>query len=309
VALDLTDVEARRRGCADAEDHMNGELVRVTTSDGVHLAGLLRQPASSGASTLPIDVIVLHHGVGGNFYNPGFIDRMAEQFLNCGCAVMRVNNRGHDLAYNSPAGRQGSAFETVDACRLDWKAWTDLAEGRGYGRIGLWGHSLGAVKTIYSLALDGDDRIVRAIASSPPRFSHRSFLAQEGHAVFEEYYAQATRLIEAGTPDALFSADVPTSLLMTARVYVDKYGPDERYDVVKYLPDVKVPMLVTIGGEEGVHADRPDRFGFGGLAEKVTALAERQPNLTFELIPGADHQYTNRTDQLWAAAERWLATK
>src|SRR6266496_2249543 len=286
---------------------MNGELVRVTTTDGVHLAGMLRQPVASGVSALPIDVVILHHGVGGNFYNPGFIDRMAQQFLDRGCAVLRVNNRGHDLAYNSPAGRLGSAFETVDDCRHDWQAWTDLAERRGFGRIGLWGHSLGAVKTIYSLAADDDDRIVRAIVSSPPRFSHRAFLDQEGHAVFEEYFAQATRLIEAGTPDALFSADVPTSLLMTARVYVDKYGPDERYDVLRHLPDVRTPMLVTIRGEEGVHLDRPDRFGFGGLAEKVAALAEQQSNLSFELIPGADHQYTNRTDQLWAAAERWLA--
>ena len=105
--------------------------------------------------------MILHHGVGGNFYNPGFIDRMADQFLERGCAVLRVNNRGHDLAYNSPAGRLGSAFETVDDCRHDWTAWTDLAAKREYGRIGVWGHSLGAVKTIYSLAVQGDERIVR----------------------------------------------------------------------------------------------------------------------------------------------------
>ena len=93
---------------------------------------------------------------------------------------------------------------------------------------------------------------------------------------------------------------------MTARVYVEKYGPDERYDVLKHLPHVRTPLLVTIGGEEGVHPDRADRFGFGGLAEKVAAQAEQQPNLAFELIPGADHQYTHRTDQLWTAVEHWL---
>src|SRR5881227_2814771 len=48
----------RRRGGS-----MNGELVRVTTTDGVHLAGMLRQPATSGASTLPVDIVILHHGV------------------------------------------------------------------------------------------------------------------------------------------------------------------------------------------------------------------------------------------------------
>lgn len=93
---------------------------------------------------------------------------------------------------------------------------------------------------------------------------------------------------------------------MTARVYVDKYGPAERYDILKHLPNVRTPSLVTIGGEEGIYEDRPDRFAFGGLAEQVAALAERSPTLTFELVPGADHAYTNRTDQLWAVVERWL---
>ena len=285
---------------------MQVELVRVTTTDGVRLEGVRRQPYTDDASTLPIDVVILHHGVGGNFYNPGFIDVMAERFLERGCAVLRVNNRGHDLAYNSPSGRNGSAFEHLDDCRHDWAAWTDLAEARGYSRIGLWGHSLGAVKTIYSLATQPDPRIVRAIASSPPRFSYSSFLSQAEPKVFADYFAQAQRLIEAGTPDALFSASVPTALLMTARIYVEKYGPDERYDVLKHLPNVQTPMLVTVGGEEGVHPDRPDRFGFGGLANNLASLAEAQSNLTFALIPGADHQYTNRTDQLWAAAATWL---
>jgi len=289
-------------------DSLHVEFVRVQTSDGVNLSGVLRQPPASApaSSSLPIDVVILHHGVGGNFYNPGFIDVMAEQFLTRGCAVLRVNNRGHDLAYNSPIGRLGAAFESVDDCRFDWAAWTDLAEARGFQQIGLWGHSLGAVKTIYALAAQHDPRIVRAIASSPPRFSYRSFLAQPGASTFEEYFERAKRLVAEGNPDSLFTADAPTNLLMTARIYVDKYGPDERYDVVKHLPNVRTPVLVTIGGEEGVHPDRPDRFGFGGLAETVTTMAQELPNLSFELIPGADHQYTNRTDQLWAAAERWL---
>jgi len=104
----------------------------------------------------------------------------------------------------------------------------------------------------------------------------------------------------------VFAADIPTNLLVTASVYLDKYGPEERYDILKHLPNVRTPLLVTIGGEEGIYPDRPDRFGFAGLAEQVAALASDQPNLHFELIPGANHSYTDRTDQLWAAVERWL---
>jgi pimeloyl-ACP methyl ester carboxylesterase len=285
---------------------MNVELVRVVTADGVRLEGSLRLPESPETGRLPVDIVIFHHGVGGNFYNQSFFEPMSDAFLQLGCAVLRANNRGHDLAFNSPVGRLGAAFETVDDCRQDWAAWTDLADARGFRKIGLWGQSLGAVKTIYALALQPDPRIARAITTSPPRFSYSAYKAREDGASFLAYYDRAQQLVDAGDPDSLFAADLPTSLIATARTYVDKYGPPERYDILKYLPNVKTPLLVTIGGEEGIYPDQADRFAFGGLAEKVAALASDLPNVTFELIPGADHAYTNRTDQLWATVQHWL---
>jgi pimeloyl-ACP methyl ester carboxylesterase len=285
---------------------MNVELVRTAAADGVRLVGTLRQPAAGSAARLPVDVVIMHHGVGGNFYNEHFQDVMGDALLERGCAVLRVNNRGHDLAYNSPAGRLGAAFEVVDDCRHDWTAWIDLAAARGYRRIGLWGHSLGAVKTIYFLATQGDARVVRAVASSPPRFSYSAYAARPDRAAFLADYERARQMLDQGAPDDLLAVDIPTSVVLAARTYVDKYGPDERYDIVRHLPGVSIPLLVTIGGEEGARPDSPDRFPFGGLAEQVAALADRQSNLTFELIPGADHFYTGTTDALWAAVERWL---
>ena len=115
-------------------------------------------------------------------------------------------------------------------------------------------------------------------------------------------------MIAAGVPDDLLAVDIPTSVVLAACTYVDKYGPDERYDILKHLPNVSVPLLVTIGGEEGARPDSADRFPFGGLADEVAALGARQPNLTFALIPGADHFYTGTTDALWAAVDGWLAS-
>jgi hypothetical protein len=66
-------------------------------------------------------------------------------------------------------------------------------------------------------------------------------------------------------------------------------------------------LLVTIGGLEGNQPGSPYRYAFGGLAEQVAAAVEARPKLSFELIPGGDHQYTGVTDQLWSAVERWLA--
>jgi pimeloyl-ACP methyl ester carboxylesterase len=286
---------------------MTVELVRTVAADGVRLVGMLREPAPGIDARLPVDAVIMHHGVGGNFYNEHFHDRMADALLAQGCAVLRVNNRGHDLAYNSPAGRLGAAFELVDDCRHDWTAWIDLAAARGYRRIGLWGHSLGAVKTIYFLAAQGDARVTRAIASSPPRFSYAAYAARPDRAAFLADYERARQMIDAGAPDDLLAVDIPTTVVLTARTYVDKYGPDERYDILKHLPNVATPLLVTIGGAEGARPDSPDRFPFGGLAEQVAALSDRVPSLTFALIPGADHFYTGTTDALWTAAAGWLA--
>src|SRR5438094_295145 len=89
------------------EASMNVELVRVVTNDGVRLEGSLRLAESPETERLPVDVVIFHHGVGGNFYNQTFFEKMSDAFLALGCAVLRVNNRGHDLAFNSPAGRLG----------------------------------------------------------------------------------------------------------------------------------------------------------------------------------------------------------
>src|SRR5581483_7777117 len=124
---------------------MQADLVSVETSDGVRLDGALRRPARATEPQLGLDLVICHHGLGGNFYGASFFQGAGDRLLADGCAVLRVNSRGHDQLFNSPRGRLGGACEIVDDCRLDWKAWLDFAEQAGFRRIAIWGHSLGAV--------------------------------------------------------------------------------------------------------------------------------------------------------------------
>jgi dienelactone hydrolase len=62
-------------------------------------------------------------------------------------------------------------------CTYDWQAWIDFARAAGYQRIGLWGHSLGATKSIYYMATQHDPRVTCVVAGSPPRFSYEAFVA------------------------------------------------------------------------------------------------------------------------------------
>ena len=155
---------------------MTYELVGVTTEDGVRLEGSLLRPDAT-ANALGADAVILHHGFGNNFYGPGFMGRLQARIAAAGCAALRVNSRGHDLAFAGPNGRLGGAYEIVGDCRYDWRAWIDLAGSLGFGRVALWGHSLGALKTALYLAGANDQRVPWAILSSPPHLSYTAWSA------------------------------------------------------------------------------------------------------------------------------------
>ena len=281
------------------------ELVSIQTDDGLQLDGSFRTTGSTGASRLAVDCAILHHGAGLSFYATRFYEVLERSLVNEGCAVVRANNRGHDLIYNGPKGRLGTAYENLDDCRLDWRAWIDFAEQQGFRRILVVGHSLGAVKTIYYLATEEDTRVPCAIAVSPPRFCFENFKSRDGGERFVQFYERAKGLVDAGDPEALIDVDIPTQLIITAHNYVDKYGPADRYDIVKHLPSVRVPILVTIASQEDIGVASP-RFPFKGLTRVVEQMAQELPQLSFELVQGADHYYTDRADDLSSAANNWL---
>ena len=72
------------------------DLVNVTTRDGIRLDGTWRV-LWAACLTACSRCGHLHHGVGGNFYSPGMFEQYSDALLEQGCAVLRVNNRGHDL--------------------------------------------------------------------------------------------------------------------------------------------------------------------------------------------------------------------
>src|SRR5215210_7302771 len=99
------------------------EIVSVETEDGLRLDGSLRQSDASRSKSLNFDAAILIHGLSGNFYAPSFFSRLEVELASRGCTALRVNTRGHDLMYNSPRGRFGAAYEILDDCRKDLRAW------------------------------------------------------------------------------------------------------------------------------------------------------------------------------------------
>ena len=291
---------------------MSGEIVQVRASDGVRLDGMWRTPEGVGAGSLPVDVMLLHHGVGGNFYGASPFESFVPRLLEHGCVTLRVNNRGHDAVSNELRDGQrtafGAAYEVIDDCRADWAAWLDFAEAQGYARIGVWGHSLGAVKSIYHAAVERDPRVACVVAGSPPRFSYSHYASvgdwggvAEAGKRFAETCAQAMACVEAGEPDRLIKVEFPVPLLVSAGTYVDKYGPQEQYDVVTRIPQVTAPLLCVVGTAEPM-----EQFPFYVLLEEMERLDGEVEGFTFTPIEGANHAYSEHRQEVWEATEAWL---
>ena len=288
------------------------DLVQVETVDGVRLDGALRTPRTATASALGVDMMIMHHGVGDNFYHSSLFDDYSDALVERGCAVLRVNNRGHDLVSSAvvrQAGqrpksrRMGAAYEDIEACRHDFEAWVELAHVAGYRRIGLWGHSLGAAKSIYYMATRKDSRVNCVVAASPPRFSFADFLTADDSDSFRSNVALAERHVQQGNPDMLLDVRFPIPLLVSARTFLQKYGSQDHFDILSHIPQLTVPTLILIGTREA-----QTMIAFQGLPLKIAQLADELEHLTFALIEGADHLYTQQRHEVWQVVCSWLET-
>ena len=268
------------------------DLVQATTRDGVRLDGVYQAPARP--SSLEVAGCILVHGTGSNFYGSTLFDPLAERLLSLGVGVLRVNTRGHDLmstAATARGGRRcGAAYEVVDDCRHDLAAWIDWLAQRCGPTIGLIGHSLGAVKCLYAMAAEPDDRVKRIVAISPPRLSHSWFLASERAMEFRDDYDRAKALVDAGEPEALLEVRIPLPFVVTAAGYVEKYGPDERYNYLKWLDKLTCRALLTFG-----EIELKNNMAFRDAAGAVQRV---DSNFEVRTFAGADHFYTGVREAL-----------
>ena len=77
---------------------------------------------------------------------------------------------------------------------------------------------------------------------------------------------------------------MPLPFVVTAAGYVEKYGPDERYNYLKWLDKVPCPALVTFGE---IEAKANPAF-----RDAADAIRKASPGVAVATIAGADHFYT-----------------
>lgn len=282
----------------------NVHLCRITTEDGVILDGSLEQPKAESSVTLDRrrTAFLLVHGTGSNFYSPGILEMFAECAVSSGVAALRINTRGHDEMSSAPGlGRTGAAFESVADCRFDIAAWIDFLVGLNFDKVILVGHSMGGVKSIFSQAHAAHSVVTGIVCLSPPRFCHTHWMSHPGADHFRSHFEFARRLVESGNAEQLIECRQPLRMHVTAAGFLDKYGPGDKYDIVRLMPKVACPVLVMIGTET-VHSSP----AFDSLPNEIQRLSSATPEIRIELIAGENMNYSNDPRRPFQLVKDWM---
>ncbi len=283
---------------------MNGELLYTQTSDTVRLHGMLSR--STHDPHAMCDVLIFIHGVGSNFYQAAIAPKVAPIFNRHGVSLLSVNTRGHDFVFSVGSGETlrwyGSANELVSECVLDIDAWIAKCVDLGFKRIGLFGHSLGAIKSIYSQAFHPNQNAKLVIAASPSGLSHTAFSASPRAHDYLRCLDWAKTQVESGNGATIGNVTFPFKLLMSAQTFFDKYGEEEKYNFLRFIDQVNVPLLLTFGEGE-VNSTNP---AFENLDKRSQPIVESKTNLAMKTFPETNHYYSGMQVELAKAAVRWM---
>ena len=278
------------------------DLISVNTSDGIALDGAFFPAATDASSPGPVDAMLLIHGSGGRFYAPA-TRIMAEELSLRGYPCLALNTRGHDTVWVDTATgvAHGNAFEILDISRHDLRAGVDFLAEKGYQRIGLLGHSMGAVKVTYYAAWEDDPRVRTVIPVSPVRLSYAYYMESPDAQEFQGNLERADQMESEGRALELMKAEFPIPQYFSAASYLDKHGPAERYNLVTLAPRVKIPLF-TFAGSLETHTRLID------MASDLALAAVNSPRPQHIIIDGGNHSLQNRKEEAALAVLNWLAS-
>ena len=277
------------------------ELVSLLNDDGLRLDGAFYPPTEGADRAGPVDAVLLIHGSRGNFYD-GATKSMAEDLSTQGYACLPLNTNAHDTAWYNPGSREfkGNAFEVLADTCIDLRAGIDHLTERGYRSIGLLGHSMGAVRAAYYAATEDDGRVTAVVPVSPVRLSYSYFMESEDAEEFATSIEVARRLIARGEPEGVFRVGHPIPQLFSAASFLDKHGPEEKYNLINHAHGIRVPML-TLNGSLETHSRLRD------MAQDLAAAAVNSPKAETLMVEGGEHSLVNRTTEASDAVLKWLA--
>lgn len=277
---------------------MDYPIVKVKTSDGLDLGGILFEPEDKGKKVIKIHT----PGDGGSFWRSDYYQYLAESSLGQGVAFLSGNNRGSAVFSDSsddpiPFGVAGELFAD---CIKDIDGWIKFALDKGYEKIILEGHSRGTEKSVYYMN-HGQyaDKVVGVILMgfSDHIGTQLKFEKKIGH----NFTSEAEQMVKNGKGDHLLDnlRAMAGELPYTAKSYLNVMQADSANAMalplrqgkdLKYFQNIKVPVLGVIG----------DQFEYTiiPIAEAVELLKKENPLCEAYQIKGADHCFVGKEKEL-----------
>ena len=276
------------------------ELVRMATSDGLELQGLLFEPAKPGRRA------VIHlHGWTGNFYENAFIDHLAKHITAAGAAFLTMNTRGagHVQEFIRTGRREcikiGGSLERFEDSVKDVGAAVSFLTGRGYRCLFLGGHSTACQKAVhYYLKRGGIEGLILLEPTDDPAVSAK-LLGKR----YEEAMTYAKRLVEDGRPLDPMPSWMPFGVQLSAQKFLSMSDPKSvegrlfNYSgELEELRKIKCPALVVYGAKTSFQ-NKPE--------EKLKMLKKAIPTCETKLID-SDHWFSGHEKELGLAVAKWL---
>ena len=290
---------------------MIGDLIHIDSKDGLILHGFHAVEPGRRSS------VVIHvHGSYGNFFENFFLEEMARSYTQAGVGLLSIGTRGRDYyadfkrksegAYSSR--RIGGILEIFQECTLDLEAWVGFARDSGYQRIVLQGHSLGAMKAIYSasrgLKVEG-----LVLLSPPDNFGlqERDFGPE-----WTDFLTSASTLAQSDSTalmpsnayyDPISSAAFLSLLGTPTDTGMFTYADPELMEA-SGLARIASPVLAPFGTiDEAVVGPVPQ------CASVLRSVLQKYTDVDVRIVEGANHPYHFRERELASVVLSWLESK
>ncbi len=289
---------------------MSTELVRVNTADKLILDGCIFLPENK------TDKIIINvHGVAHNFYLPGFIWHMAKKYNDSGWSFLSMNNRGHDYVNETRLVTPKEKYRIIGSTRedfkdsvLDIKAYVDFAIKKGYKKIVLQGHSLGAAKIAYYTAKSLDKRVNGLVFASP--VDHVALFNTKERAKYnEELLKKAIESVKKKRKTLIpIKVVYEDTMLISPETYISlamEKGISDIFNVrdekaPSLLSKIRIPILAFLSKEE---------FSFKGTRNTLEIIKSKAVNctdFTYSIIPGSSHTYSGHEEEVAKLVSKWL---
>jgi len=297
---------------------LRGELVRTFTEDGLELQGLFCPPTIAKTNGIGL----LHiHGFTGNFYEGRFVDHIAERTIKRRYAFLTANTRGHDyrsaFIKKTASGlthvRMGTAYEILEECIFDIKAWIDFLQGHGYSKVILEGESAGPLKIVFYQHQTQDERVRGMVLISP--VDHIGLQRMITAEKYDEAIKVARQMIKHGKSYELMPRIYCPlwDFSISARTYLNAFGPDTKSGIFNFhdpnarfeeLSTIECPILATYGTVEEAVVDNKVEEALSTIKRK----ARSSKRCDTAIIRDAPHDYLGHEEELSEIIENWIAT-